>query len=171
MFGIRNNKMTWYKKVLTEKKKEIISSAAFAVVFALAISLWHYFTGKGFEWQSISPVEAPGLLPRLFYSALVYGTLGAFIFATGFYKFLYSLYRGTRGGWRRYNKMKDKIWWGLILIMYFVIIPFVVDVLNAIISFFFNIYNLILYLFPPLGISLVVFGGGYVIFKKYYAVR
>ncbi len=134
--------MTWYRNVLKTKWKEVTFSAAFAVVFALAVLLWHFFTEKGFEWQSINPVEAPGLLPRLFYSALVYVTLGAFLFATGFYKFLYSLYRGTRGGWRKYNEMKDLIWWGLILGMYFVIIPFIVDVLNTIISFFYNIFNL-----------------------------
>jgi len=157
--------MIWHKKVLKEKKKEIISSAAFAAIFALTVLLWHYFTGKSFEWQSINPVEAPGLLPRLFYSALVYATLGAAIFSTGFYKLLYSLYRGTRGGWRKYNKMKDRIWWGLILGMYFVIIPFVVNVLNAIISFFYNIFNLILYLFPQLGVSLIVFSISYIIFK------
>jgi hypothetical protein len=162
--------MSWYKKILKEKKKEIITSAAFAVVFALAISLWHYFTGKSFEWQSISPVEAPGLLPRLFYSALVYVSLGAILYAAGFYKFLYSLYRGTRGGWRAYNDMKGLIWWVLILGMYFVIIPVVVDLLNAVISFGYNIFNLILYVFPPLGISLIVFGIGYIIYKKYYAI-
>ena len=51
--------------------------------------------------------------------------------------------------------------------MYFVIIPFVVDTLNAIISFLHNMLNLTLYLFPPLGISLIVFIIGYILLKKF----
>lgn len=157
---------TWYKRILTEKKKEIISSAVFAVLFALSITLWHYFTGKVFEWQSISPIDEPDLLPRLFYSALVYITLGAFLYAMGFYRFLYSLYRGTRGGYRAYKEMKGAIWVVLILGMYFVIIPVAIDILNAFISFGYNVLNLILYLFPPLGMSVIFFGIYYAIVKN-----
>jgi hypothetical protein len=157
----------WYTKVLTKKKSEILASAAFAAVFALAILLWHFALGKSFEWNSISPVSAPGLLPRLFYSALVYVTLGALVFATGFYKFLYSLYRGTQGGWRKYKEAKRTIWGLFMLLMYFVIVPFVVKILNAVISFFYNIFNLLLYLVPPLGISAIVFIIGYFFYKKY----
>ncbi len=157
---------TWYKRILTKKKKEIISSAVFAVLFALSIALWHYFTGRVFEWQSISPVSEPDLLPRLFYSALVYVTLGAVLYATGFYKSLYSLYRGTRGGYRAYKEMKGVIWLALILGMYFVIIPVVVDILNVVISFFYNIALLVLYVFPPLGISAIVFAAGYFVIKN-----
>lgn len=158
---------TWYKRILTEKKKEIISSAIFAVLFALTIALWHYFTGKVFEWQSISPVDEPDLLPRLFYSALVYVTLGAVLYAMGFYEFLYSAYRGTRGGYRAYKEMKGAIWVVLVLGMYFVIIPVVVNILNAVASFFYNITILVLYLFPALGISGIVFAIGYAMAKNY----
>jgi hypothetical protein len=152
----------WYKRILKEKKKEIIFSTIFAVLLALAISFWHYFTGASFEWHSISPVEAPSLLPRLFYSALVYVTLGRLLFNTRFYKSLYSsFFRGVKGGYRDYIKTKKVIWWGLILAMYFVIIPIVVKILNFVISFFYNIFNFVLYLFPPLAISALVFGIGY----------
>jgi hypothetical protein len=162
------HRIPWHKRILKEKKKELVSSAILAVVFALATLLWHYFTGKGFAWESISPIEEPGLLPRIFYSALVYATLGAAIYATGFYKFLYSLYRGTRGGWKAYKKTKERIWVVLILIMFFVIIPTVVYILNAVISFFYNVLNLILFIFPPLGITAILFGG-YKLLKKYLA--
>lgn len=158
---------TWYKRILTEKKKEIIASTTFALVFALSVALWHYFTGKVFEWQSISPVEEPDLLPRLFYSALVFVTLGAGLYAMGFYKFLYSLYRGSRGGYRAYKEMKGAIWVVLILSMYFVIIPVVVDILNAVISFSYNISVLVLYLFPPFGISAIIFAIGYGVARGY----
>lgn len=157
------HKVTWYKKILKEKQREIILST---IIFTFTLTLWHFFTGKSFQWQSINPVETPDLLPRLFYSALVYVTLGAFLYSIGFYKFLYSLYRGTQGGWRAYNRMKGRIWLLLILGMYFVIVPVVVDILNATISFFYNVFNLVLYLFPALGISTIVFFSGYLILKK-----
>lgn len=157
---------TWYKRILREKKKEVLASAAFVILFSLAISLWSFFTGKAFEWQSISPVEAPALLPRLFYSALVFVSLGALLYYTGFYKFLYSFFRGGgRAGYRDYVAAKGFIWGVLILIMYFVIIPFVVDVLNGIISFFYNIFNLVLYLSPSFAISAIMFGGSYAIYR------
>ncbi len=165
--------MNWREKVLKKHKKEIILSAAFALTLALATALWHYFTGKSFEWQSITPIEQPGLLPRLFYSALVFAVPGWFLYhKLKFWKFLYEPYRGTgRRGYREYKKLKAAIWGLLILLMYFVIVPFVVDILNTIISFFFNLYVLVLYLVPSLAISLLVCGVGLFIYKKHNALK
>ncbi len=165
--------MTWYERTLKKNKKEIILSAVFVFALALITTFWHYFTGKTFEWQSITPIEEPDLLPRLFYSALVYVTLGWFLFhKLKFWKFLYEPYRGGgRHAYREYEKLKAGIWGLLILLMYFVIVPFVVDILNTIISFFFNLYVLLLYLAPPLAISLVVCGLGLFIYKKHNALE
>lgn len=159
--------MTWYKKVLKENKKEVVSSAAFAVVFALATLLWHFALGKSFQWETISPIEAPSLFIRALYSALVFVTFGAFLYWIRFYQFLYHLISDRQ----LYRGIKGLIWGSLILFMYFWVVPAVVDVLNVIISFFYNILNLILYLFPPLGVSLILFSAGYIIFKKYYAIQ
>jgi hypothetical protein len=148
--------MKWYEKVLKKNKKEIIAATTFSLVFALMCLLRHFFTGQSFHWETISPVEAPGLMPRLFYSALVYITLGAFLLYAGFYKFLYSLFRGTRGGYGAYKDTKGLIWRVLILVMYFIIIPAVVKILNSVISFAYNVLNLTLYLSPSFGISLVI---------------
>lgn len=159
--------MSWYKKVLKENKKEIASSAAFAVVFALAVLLWHFTLGKSFQWQTISPIEAPSLFIRAFYSALVFVTFGAFLYWIRFYQFLYHLISDRQ----LYRGIKGLIWGSLILFMYFWVVPTVVEILNAIISFFYNVLNLILYLFPPLGVSLILFSAGYIIFKKHYAIK
>lgn len=159
--------MTWYKKVLKENKKEIASSAAFAIVFALAILLWHFAFGKSFQWETISPIDAPSIFSRALYSALVFVTFGAFLYWIKFYQLLYHLISDRQ----LYRGIKGLIWGFLILAMYFWVVPTVVEILNAIISFFYNILNLILYLFPPLGISLIVFSIGYIISKKYYAIQ
>jgi hypothetical protein len=41
-------------------------------------------------------------------------------------------------------------------IMGFVVAPWIVDVLNSILSFFYNIFLLIIYVFPPYGLPLVI---------------
>lgn len=161
--------MTWQENVLKRHAKKIIVSAAFIFVLALATAFWHYFTGQSFEWQSISPIEQPGLLPRLFYSALVFVVPGAFLYhKLKFWKFLYAPYRGGgRRAYREYEKLKAAIWGLLILLMYFVIVPFVVDILNAVISFFFNLYILLLYSLPSLAMSLVVCVVGWIGYRKF----
>ena len=132
-------------------------SSAVAIVFFLAILLWDFVTDESFHWESISPIDEPGLMPRLFYSALVFVTLGALLYSVGFYKWLYGLYRGSRRGWRDYNNMKRAIWAILMLFMFFVIVPMVVNMLNATISFFYNVLALMLYLLPPLGMTLIIY--------------
>lgn len=162
--------MRWYKKVLKENKKEIVSSAIFAVVFALAVLLWHFAIGKSFQWESISPIEEPSIFNRVLYGALVFVTLGAFLYWIRFYQFLYHItVRGLRDR-QLYRGIKGLLWGLLILIMYFWVVQKVVESLNAIISFFYNLLNLALYLFPPLGVSLIIFSIGYIIFRKFYAV-
>ena len=158
--------MTWYKKVLKESRKEIASTTAFAVVFALAILLWHFALGKSFHWETINPIEAPSLLSRALYSALVFLTFGAFLYWIKFYQLLYHIVSDRQ----LYRGIKGLVWDSLILAMYFWIVPTVVGLLNAILSFFYNILNLILYLFPPLGVSLILFSIGYMMVKKYYVI-
>lgn len=159
--------MRWYNKVLKENKKEIIASTTFAVVFAFAILLWHFNLGKSFHWETISPISEPSLFNRVLYSALVFVTFGAFLYWVKFYQFLYHIIVKGLGDRQLYRSIKGLIWGSLVLVMYFWVVPKVVAVLNIIISFFYNILNLILYLFPPLGISLIVFSIFYILFNKH----
>ncbi|MBU3978778.1 hypothetical protein KJ980_02935 [Patescibacteria group bacterium] len=149
--------MLWYKKVLLKQKKEIVSSAIFTIIFALALLLWHFYLGKNFIWQKIEPISTPGFFERAVYSALVFITLGALLYWIKFYRFLHYLIVRKLGDWRLYRDTKNLIWGSLILIMYIWIVPFVVDLLNSSLSFIFNIYGIILYMLPPLGISLIIF--------------
>lgn len=161
----------WYKKVIVDNKNKIISSTVFAVVFALAILLWHFALGKSFQWENISPIPKPSIFIESLYSALVFVTLGAFLYWIKFYQFLYHITVRIFGDWQLYQDIKRFIWGTLILVMYFWIVPKVIELLNAIISFFFNIINLILYIFPPLGISLIFFSIGYILLKEWIKNR
>jgi len=156
--------MKWYKKVLVENKKELVRSAIVSIIVTLAFSLWYFVTGKSFEWKTISPISQPSLLYRQFYSAFVFITIGAFLYyVVKLWKFLYLIFVKILRSWGLYELIKWALWTSLILITYFYIVPIVVDILNAVISFFYNIAILFLYLFPSLGIFLIVFISGYAI--------
>lgn len=144
--------MSWHKNTLLKYKKEITQSAVLSFVLALvfAVYLWHL--GNTFVWEPVTPIEQPNIFDRPFYSALVYLGPGALIYGSGFYKILYAPFRGTRGGYREYKKMKRDFWDLLMLVMYLYVIPFMIDVLNTIASFFYNTFKFILYLSPALGL-------------------
>ncbi len=153
--------MSWYKHTLKKYGKEILSGAIFTVVCTLAFLLWIFVMGKTFTWTDISPIEQPSIFIRIFYSALTFITLGAFLYKVGFYKALYQIL----GDWRSFKEAKSIIWVLLMGTMFFVIVPLVVDLLNSIISIGYNVFALILYAFPPVGISLIIFAL-YFYFKK-----
>lgn len=145
--------MTWYKDTLQKHKKEILSGSIFTVICAIVFLLWIFAIGRTFSWTDISPIEQPSVFVRLFYSALTFITLGAFLYRVGFYKALYQIL----GDWRSFKEAKAIIWVLLTGIMFFVIVPLVVDLLNGIISIVYNLFALALYAFPPVGISLILF--------------
>ncbi len=49
--------------------------------------------------------------------------------------------------------MKGIIWAGLILLMYFIVVPAVVEVMNAVVSFLYNFVRLSLYISPVLFVT------------------
>ncbi len=155
--------MTWYKKVLRSEGADIKSFLTWFSIFLLITLLWGFFSGKSFEWQTISPIDEPSIFHRAFYSALVFVTLGAFLYWIKFYRLLYYI---SFKDWELFKALKGLVWGSLILLMYFWIVPKVVWVLNMTLSFFFNLYNLILYLFPPLGVSLIVFSIVLILIRK-----
>jgi len=159
-------KKAWYTNELTKHRKELVNSTIFFSVFVMTVTLWGLFSGKPYEWQSIEPISKPSVMNWRLYSAIVFVTLGAFLYFSGFYKFLYSLYRGTKNGWREYQKTKKAIWGLLTLFMIFVVIPFLVNVLNGFLSILFNIYQFLLYIFPSMIITATIVMSVYLIRKK-----
>lgn len=145
--------MTWYQKTLKKYGKEILSGAIFSIICTLAFLLWIYGVGKTFTWTDISPIDQPSIFVRIFYSALTFVTFGAFLYKIGFYKALYQIL----DDWRSFKDAKTIIWVLLMGTMFFVIVPLVVNILNGILSIGYNLFALILYAFPPVGISIVLF--------------
>jgi hypothetical protein len=157
--------MVWYKKALKKYKKEIVTSATFLIIFALALLLWNFWLGKSFVWQKIEPLNAPSFFDRAFYSALVFVSVGAFLYLIKFYKFLHFLIVRQLRSWELYKSTKKFIWILLILGMYGIFSK-IVDFFNSIISLIYNILGLVLYALPSLGISLAISIPLFIILKK-----
>ncbi len=146
----------WYQKVLIKYKNDIASSALSALIFALVFTLWQIYSGQKFIWRDYEFISAPGIFERTIYSALTYITLGAFLYHIAkFWKTLHFLFVGMLGSWRLYKSFKKKIW-PLLMLIVFLTVPYIVDFLNNIISFFVNICFFILYLAPAFGISFII---------------
>ena len=156
--------MSWHKKVITKHKKEIIESVLVSLSVATVFSLLYYSRGESFFWMEINPISLPTIPSRIFYSALVFRTLGALLFSLFFYKGLAKVIGGWLGDWRLYWQVKAFIWAGLMWLMFKYIVPFFIDLLNNIISFFYNIWLLTLYIFPVIAVF-IVFSGLYLYIK------
>jgi hypothetical protein len=149
--------MNWVRDVLIKYKKEIIQSTITSFVIALVFLLYTYFIGNIFTWHKITPIEQPSILDRYFYSAFTFSTIGAFLFfVVKLWKGLYFIFVKVLGMKDLYILIKALLWFGLVLVSYFYLVPFTINVLNNVISFFFNIINFILYLSPTLGIFLIL---------------
>lgn len=159
--------MKFHKKYLTEYKKEIIISTTFVLVFTLFLSLWHYVLGKSFVWKEINPIPKPQEFVRFIYSALVFVTFGAFLYWIKFYRFLHSVIVRGLGDWKLYKDIKSIIWTSLILVMYFFVVPKVIDFLNNTISIIYNLFIFIFYLLPPLLSSIIIVVVAVLLIKKY----
>lgn len=144
--------MKWYNKQINKLFNETINTTAFALVFLFSLSVWHFILGQGYEWQTIAPISEPSIFQRALYSALTFVTLGAALYELGFYKFLYQVI----GDWQAYKEAKKIIWLLLMGLMFFIIVPITVSILNHIISFGYNIFNFVIYIFPPLGIAAIL---------------
>lgn len=154
--------MSWQQKALKNNIKEIFSSVPLYILTMVVLGLWSYFSGNSFSWIWVEPIEVPSIPVRLFYSALTFFTIGAFLYKIGFYKFLWSI----SSSWKDFKKSKKEIWGILMLLMFFVIVPKVVELLNAIASVFYNLFYFLLYVFPSFVISIMLVGAYFYLCNK-----
>lgn len=152
MIALVTSVMEWHTKTIAKYKNEIISSAYAVLMFAVVFTLWSVFSGSHFQWQEIDPISFPDIFHYRFYSALAFIIPGAWLFhKLKFWQFLYR----TSHDWRTFQRDKRDVW-KILVGLTFLIALLLVSLLNSVISFLFNIWNLILYLLPPLGISLLL---------------
>lgn len=142
----------WYRKEIKKSIKETFDTTVFALLFLFTISIWHFFLGQDYQWQVISPVPEPSIFSRLLYSALTFVTLGALLYKLKFYQMLYHI----SGDWRSFQEAKKIVWIVLVGLMFFIVVPATVNLMNHVLSLGYNVLNLLFYLCPPLGGAVVL---------------
>ncbi len=152
-----NKKKYWHKNIIIKTLTKEIGSFKLILTlsFFVILFIWNKFMGKPFEWEWIDPISVPPYV-RLFYSALVFISLGSFLCFIGLYRVLYKIFVGFLGDFKTYKEVKSFIWICLIALMYFKIIPWIIDVLNIIISVGYNLFKMIFYISPIVGIVLIL---------------
>jgi hypothetical protein len=123
MIKMTNKNNIWYKNILLKNAKEILSSSITYVILALVLLLWHFALGIKFQCQSISPLSAPSIFVRVFYSAFTFCTLGLLLYVLNFYKILHDIVVKAFGMWRLYNFIKAVLWAFLMYISYAYLVP------------------------------------------------
>lgn len=158
--------MNLHIKVIRKLLKETYSGALFLILVALVSLLWYYFSWVSYEWRSIEPIEQPDTFVRIVYSFLVFFTLWLLLYFFRFYQLLHFVFVRLLGDRRAYKKIKWFIWLVLMWLMYLVIVPFVVDTMNNVLSFLYNLLGILVYLMPALWISITTFLIGIVLYAK-----
>lgn len=144
--------MRWHKREIKKFVNETFNTTVFALIFLFSLSVWHFFLGQDYQWQPITPISEPSIFNRLLYSALTFVTLGALLYKLKFYRFLYQI----SGDWKSFQEAKKLVWIVLVGLMFFIIVPTTVNIMNHVLSFGYNILNLMFYLCPPIGGAVVL---------------
>lgn len=142
--------MKWHKKAILTNVEKIVIGSLYGLICIWITILLNYFYSWNFDWTIISPIETPWFVPRIFLSALAFWLPWAFLYKIYFYKFLYDIF-----SYRTFKKIKEIIWLFLMFLMY-ITIQVVVEFLNFIISLFYNLMNLLVFILPWLGISFII---------------
>src|SRR3989344_3578934 len=156
----------WYKKELEENKREIIKGALISLAVTAAFSLWYFITGESFTLKEYRFISEPTLAPRLL-SALVFASFGRILYELKFYYILYMIMVVfLRVKKAAYEEFKKLLWHLMMAFVGFVVVPWIIDVLNKVISFFYNIWVFVLYVLPPVAVLICVFLIAVYVFKN-----
>jgi len=152
--------MDWQKKEIHKLIKE---NKHITIVFCILWLLWliaYFYYTDDFIKTDVEPIPEPTLTLRLM-SALWFLGLWRLLYHIWFYWILYFFM--VRIGWDRkgYNELKVSIWDGVTLITGFVIVPFIIEVLNVILSYLYNWMMYLFYILPIVWIPMILITLGY----------
>lgn len=146
---------SWQKKTILKYIKENEKSVLLSLALSLGLLFWYFALGQTFEWRTIEPIDFP-ILSRFIISAITSLTVGNLLYHLFFYKILSFFCRLFGVSKRKYEKIKAEIWKFLMVITFLFIVPVMVKFFNAVVSFFYNIYQFLLYVAPPVGFAVIV---------------
>lgn len=146
--------MNWREKLIKWHLNETLFASVFSVLFIFILIIANFFFNWNFDWKQIDPIETPPLWIRGIASLFTWFTLWSWLFHLYFYKILYWICKFLWISYFRYKKLKRQIWLWLMLLVTLVLIPIIIDLLNSIISLFFNILQFLIATKSFIGMSL-----------------
>ena len=148
-------KEPWYKEAVLKYREEVTAAAITAFVAAVVFSVVYFLLGKSFELQQVHLSE-PTLTLRLL-SGLVFSTFGKILYKLKFYyvlKIILVYIFKLRG---LYNAIKKIIWYVLMFIMGFYVVPWIMNAINFVLTILVNVVVVLVYFIPAIGICIVAF--------------
>jgi len=152
--------MTWYKKHIAKPLKNTYIWVLFPILLCLSVLWWRFWFNYVYQWAHINPLSQPDISEGVFYGRLVFYTFWSLLYGAWVYRLLYAIFWNSNA----YRQIKAVIWIVLTVIMYN-IVTFLVNLINNIASFWYNIIGIIKYLAPPFLIALITF----IIFLLWYS--
>lgn len=147
--------MDWRKDEIRGFLRKYCLLAIFSVAVGLIFFISINYLQGSFIWREYNLIPEPDLPARLL-SALVFMSFGWILYELKFYYFLYFILVIILRDKRLYNKSKRAIWDLMTFFMGTYVAPWIVDLLNKLLSIFCNIIALIAYLIQPIGMSSVL---------------
>jgi hypothetical protein len=144
--------MHWYNREIRKYTIGTMGMVVWTLIATIFVSVWVYFTSDYYEWQNIEIIP---LVPwvRILLSALTYVTLWRLLYKSQIvYRPLHFVIVRIFRNKKLYNEAKDIIWFVLLGVMCFVILPVIVSFLNFLISCVYNFALFLIYISPPIAI-------------------
>ena len=135
------------KKFVLENKYNLI----FPIIVSLFLVVWYVYTDNKFVWKKHEPIPDPVFTLRML-GGIVFGTLGAFLYKTRAYLFLYKILP-----YKTFVDLKRVIWHVMMFTIGFFIVPGTIDLANVILSFLLNVLTFIVWVFPLIGAPVLLF--------------
>jgi len=142
------------RKYIQEESSKLSIILIMVLVVTITLQLWIGQTT--FIRIDIEPISVDWIFSRLLYSALTFVTLGWVLYKVWFYKMLYAVF-WRLFGYKVYEGIKKIIRAILLGLMFFVIVPFVADLLNTVLTRRYNWLRYISFISPALWVWLMLF--------------
>jgi hypothetical protein len=133
--------------MLEEYKK----STFLVLVFILILLIYRWISNNPYSWQEYNLISEPSLSIRLL-SWLAFIWPWKVLYDLQFYRILYFIFVTILNNRWLYRDLKKIIWYWLMFAIWFIIIPWFIDILNQVVSFLINIVLYLNLIIPVLGV-------------------
>lgn len=150
-------KNEWYNKNLKKYFSKNVEKWIAWTLWVLIVFFWNYFSWDTWKWENLEPIKVT-IITYWVSSAITFVTTWALFYYLRIYQFLHILF--VRWLWLKklYKDIKYFIWGALNLFTIFIFVPIIITFINIICTILYNLYTLLVYLFPSFIIILTIVG-------------